>query len=124
MSSRTSSPAYIDASAISISALCIVHCLAIPVLAAFLPVVGVLAEAEWVHRTLVAIALPITAYALFQAQRTTNPSAFGILAIPGLSLLLAGAFIEALHDYETVLTVMGAALLAVAHIWRWRQLNS
>ena len=123
MTARTSSPAYIDASAISISALCIMHCLALPVLAASLPVLGVLTEAEWIHRGLVAIALPITAFALFRAQRTVNPAAFTILAIPGLSLLLAGAFVEALHDYETTLTVMGAVLLATAHIWRWRQLN-
>lgn len=99
------------------------HCLAIPVVAAFLPVLGVVSEAEWVHRALVAIALPITAFALFRAQRTETPSAFAILAIPGLSLLLAGAFVEALHDYETLLTVMGASLLAVAHMWRWRQLS-
>lgn len=123
MSVRTSSTSYVDASAISVSALCIAHCLALPVFAAFLPVLGVVSEAEWVHRVLVIVALPMTLYALFRAQGTHNPVAFAVLAIPGLSLLLSGAFVESLHDYETVLTVMGAVLLATAHIWRWRQLN-
>lgn len=124
MTDRPATASYIDASAIGVSALCVVHCLALPVLAATLPVLGVVSEAEWVHRALVVLALPITLFALFRPHRAANPIAFAILAIPGLALLLAGAFVEALHDYETTLTVMGAVLLATAHIWRWRQLNS
>ncbi|MEL7547841.1 MAG: MerC domain-containing protein [Pseudomonadota bacterium] len=124
MSARTATPSYVDASAISLSALCVIHCLALPVMAAFLPVLGVIGDIEWVHKALVVLALPITGYALFQVSREDTSMAFALLAIPGLSFLLAGAFVESLHDHETLLTVAGASMLAAAHIWRWRQLNA
>lgn len=42
------------------------------------------------------------------------------LAAAGLSLMLASAFMEALHDVETLITVTGAMMVATAHIWRWK----
>ena len=42
------------------------------------------------------------------------------LAPLGLSLLIAGAFVETFHHIETPLSVAGAILLATAHICRWR----
>ena len=54
----------LDTSAVSLSVLCLVHCLALPLVSAFLPLAGVLAEAEWIHRAIVLIAVPITILAL------------------------------------------------------------
>lgn len=112
--------AAIDASAITLSGLCLIHCLALPLMAAFLPVAGVLAEAEWVHKTFVAAALPISGVAILRSWNSPGGSLFAALAIAGLGLLVSAAFVESLHDYETPLTVIGAGLLASAHIWRWR----
>ena len=109
----------IDASAITLSGLCLVHCLALPLMAAFLPLAGVVAEAEWIHKAFVAAALPLSGFAIARGFSRGAGTGFILLATSGLALLMAGAFVEALHDYETPLTVIGALLLASAHVRRW-----
>ena len=109
-----------DAVAVGLSGLCLAHCLALPLLAAMLPVLGLLAEAEWVHQALVVLAVPIALFAFAQAANGQIRALFGLVAGLGASLLVAGAFVEALHDYETLLTVLGAILLAGAHLYRWQ----
>jgi len=66
---KSSQAALLDASAVALSSLCLLHCLALPLLAAALPLFGAWAEAEWVHAVFVAIALPITGFALWRAHR-------------------------------------------------------
>ncbi|MDJ0922339.1 MAG: MerC domain-containing protein [Henriciella sp.] len=110
-----------DAAAITLSGLCLIHCLALPLLVGVLPLAGVLAEAEWLHRAFVVLAVPLSVYVMARCQLSSGQRAvFIMLASIGLGLLIAGAFVEALHDYETLLTVFGAAMLGGAHIWRWR----
>lgn len=109
----------LDASAIGISGLCLVHCLALPLMSAFLPIAGALAEAEWIHAVLVLMALPITGFVIFKHLSSGGAATFPVLATIGLLLLLAAAFVEPLHDVEVLLTVLGAILLATAHIERW-----
>ena len=114
----------LDATAVTISALCVVHCLALPLLAAGLPVLGALAEAEWIHKGLVLSAIPVSILAFTRTHRATGKViGLALLAGLGLSILMSAAFIEAAHDYETPLTVTGASLLAIAHILRWRRLE-
>ncbi|MEM1105092.1 MAG: MerC domain-containing protein [Pseudomonadota bacterium] len=103
-----------DVGAVGLSSLCLVHCLALPVLSAVSPVFGTMAEAEWIHQVLVLIALPISIAAMVRG----GGRVFIALASAGLALLVASAFVEALHDYETPLTVLGASLLAAGHLWR------
>lgn len=109
----------LDSSAIGLSGLCLIHCLALPVVSAFLPLAGTLAEIEWIHKVLVLIALPVTLLAIFRHGATKVGVTFIVPALAGLGLLLSAAFVEALHDLETPLTVAGAVLLSAAHIWRW-----
>lgn len=111
--------AALDASAITLSALCLIHCLALPLLAAVLPIAGLFAEAEWVHKAFVATAVPITGLVVLRGWPHQGGKAFAALAVTGLGLLAGAAFIEALHDLETALTVAGACLLAAAHAWHW-----
>ena len=109
----------LDASAIGLSGLCLVHCLALPLLAAVLPMAGLIAEQEWVHRVFVLTALPISFFALL---RNAGRAGFGvrvIIACIGFALLLAGAFYEPLHDHETLLTVFGGLCLGGAHVLNW-----
>ncbi len=116
MAGRNSTTAVIDGSAIVLSSLCLIHCLALPIMSAALPVAGVWAEAEWVHRLFVLLAVPFAFLALaskFVSYLT------GSLIVFGISFLAAGAFVEALHDYEVSLTVVGAGLLAAGHGLRW-----
>ncbi len=109
----------LDVSAVGLSSLCLVHCLLLPVASAALPLAGALAEAEWVHRVLVLMALPITAFAIMRHRDAPMRLVFIAPACLGLSLLLAAAFAEPLHAFETQLTVAGALLLATTHMGRW-----
>lgn len=114
----TARAAVIDVSAVTVSGLCLVHCLALPLTTAFLPVAGVFAEAEWVHKAFVAAALPPTGLALRRAWVSRSGKTFAVLALTGLFLLVSAAFIPALHDRATVLTVTGALILGSSHAWR------
>lgn len=110
-----------DTMAVGLSGLCLVHCLALPVLGSIMPLMTTVAEAEWVHKVLVMLALPIALLAFAQTRRPATRLVFGTLASLGGVLLVAGAFVEALHDYETHLTVAGACCLAGAHLFRWNR---
>jgi len=119
---RTAS-SLLDAGAIALSSLCLLHCLALPLLAAALPLMGVWAEAEWVHVVFVAIAAPTTGFALWRAHRQQPLPALAMLgAAAGLSLLLAGAVGWPSHEAETPMTVAGSLLIAGTHLWNaWRR---
>ncbi|MEZ5946697.1 MAG: MerC domain-containing protein [Hyphomonas sp.] len=119
MAGRFLKAAVVDASAITLSGLCVVHCLALPVLAAFLPLAGAWSEAEWIHKGFVAFALPLSGFAIIRGLSGPGWKVFVSLAVAGLCLLIAAAFVEALHEFETPITVTGALMLASAHIWRW-----
>ncbi|MDB5429599.1 MAG: hypothetical protein JWP35_715 [Caulobacter sp.] len=111
-----------DASAISLSGLCLIHCLALPVVALFLPALAVWSHAEWVHGVFVAFAIPITTAALWRAARSHGlPLGVILLATPGLLCLLAGALEWPRAQWETPITVAGSLMLASAHIWNWRR---
>ena len=111
----------VDAGAITVSSLCLIHCLALPVLAGVLPLAGAWAEAEWVHKVFVLFAIPISGYAVFAKGARFRDPLFVFLATLGLTLLTAAAFVEALHDFEQPMTAAGALIVAAAHVWRWRR---
>ena len=109
-----------DGVAMSLSGLCLLHCLALPVLAVGLPFLSVVAEAEWVHWLFVALAVPASALALLgSGGRRAGP--LGLGATLGLSLLIAGAAGWPDHDSETVMTVAGGLVLAGVHALNWRR---
>ncbi len=111
----------IDATGIGLSSLCVIHCLALPVLASMLPVLSSWAEAEWVHKLFVLLAIPISGSAAFIRGVHYRNLAFVFFVTLGLALLTASAFLESLHDIERPLTVAGAMIVAIAHLWRWRR---
>lgn len=110
----------LDGLAMSLSGLCLVHCLALPVLALGLPILGIFAEAEWVHWLLVGLAAPVSMLALLGASAHRS---WGLVAVAliGLCLLLAGAAGWPDHDWETALTVAGGLVLASVHWANWRR---
>ncbi len=109
-----------DGAAICLSGLCILHCLALPIAASLMPIFGSLAENEWIHKALV-IATPfLVGAALFRSCPGRDRIIFVAIAGTGVAFLFAAAFVHELHDYETPLTVVGALILASAHLFRWR----
>lgn len=114
----------LDQTAVCLSALCTLHCVALPAVSVLLPALASVAEAEWVHKTLVLIAVPVSVLAFVQSIRTDVAFIFGLLVSIGLGLLLTGAFFEPMHDYETLLTLSGAAFVCLAHVLRWRHFRT
>ena len=111
-----------DVSAIGLSALCLVHCLLLPVVAALLPVLAAAGEAEWMHLLFVVLAVPLATAALWRAHGLRPlPGPLLALAGTGITGLLAGALGWPSEALETPLTVAGGVLLASAHVWNWRR---
>jgi hypothetical protein len=113
-------PGLWDGVAISASGLCLVHCLALPVASAALPILGVAADAEWIHWLFLAIAAPA---ALFAFRHGTGASTWAMrgLAALGVGLLLLGALGWPDHEWETGWTVAGGSALIIAHLWNFRR---
>lgn len=82
----------LDVSAVGLSALCLIHCLALPALSLLLPVLGLWAQAEWIHVAFIVAATPVAILALVDL-RMRKPHSWTILGIAGsgLALMLAGA---------------------------------
>ena len=110
--------ARLDLCAIGLSTLCVLHCVALPVLAALMPVAAQAAESELVHRVLVVAAVPVSLRVIWKTLPVAGNRLFVGAALVGLGLLLLAAFVEAVAPYEEPITIVGAALLGLAHLWR------
>lgn len=106
-----------DRAATALSALCIVHCLALPVLASVMPFLAVVEQAEWLHWLFAGLAAIISASVPIRDVLARTPG-FLIPAGLGISFLIAGLFADQLSASETILTVIGGLLVAFAHIRR------
>lgn len=122
MNADTPNPALssLDRWGIMISSACLVHCLALPLLGAMLPLFAASLPAdEWVHPLLLGTALPVTGLALLRGYRRHRLARPALLGCLGLGLITAALFSGA-HDVEAVLTVAGGLLVATAHLLNWR----
>lgn len=107
-----------DGIAASASLLCLVHCLALPMLAAALPALGLLlAHSVLVHGLLLALTLPLGIWTLTRGRHRAGrrPLAIGLL---GFILMCTALLLP--EGGERALTVMGVGLVAVAHWRNWR----
>ena len=119
---RWSPVARLDLYAAGLSTLCVLHCVALPVLVALMPVVAQAAESELVHQVLVVIAVPVSLRVVWKTGLAPGSRLFVGAALVGLGLLLLGGFVEAVSAYEVPITVAGGALLGSAHIWHWMRI--
>lgn len=110
-----------DGLAIGASLLCLIHCLALPVLIALLPALAsLLPIPEGFHLAALAFAVPASAIALANGYR--QHGALLPAAIAALGLCLLGWGVLGGHDIatETGITVLGSVLLAGSHAYNWR----
>ncbi len=119
MALESNSAARLDLYAVGLSTLCVLHCIALPLLVSLLPAVAQAADSEIVHRILVIVAVPVSLQVLWKARPLHGKRLFVGAALVGLVLLLLAAFMDALEAYEEPLTVAGGVLLASAHLWHW-----
>lgn len=112
----------LDATAVGLSALCLIHCLALPLLVAALPALSALACAEWVHVVVVAAAAPVAALAIGPVFKLRPlPWTIPALAASGLLLMLLAVTGWLGEDWETPLSAVGGIALGTAHMLNWRR---
>ena len=101
-------------------ALCLLHCLALPLVAGALPTLGVafLAD-EAVHEILAFALIALAALAFAPGFRRHRDARVLVLMAAGLGLILfatwGGAFIDLSEPAEVVVSVMGSLFLIAAH---------
>jgi len=127
MVGRTAS-LFLDRAAISLSLLCIVHCLALPVLLVLMPTLATLSIAdEHFHVVLLFLILPTSFAALFMGYRRHRRLAAMTWGLAGVGVLLGAALFG--HDVlggagEKALTVVGSLLVTVGHVLNFRRCRS
>lgn len=112
------SPMKADIAGIALSAACLVHCLLLPVVILAAPAWHVwLGETETaLHWVLFGIALLVTGWALYAGYRRHAAMSVVATGAVGLLVMLAGAAHVFGRPTEATLTILGAAIVAAAHL--------
>ena len=111
---------WIDRSALGLSGLCLVHCLAGSLILAALSVSGGFMWSHNIHMVGLAAAIPLAGFGLWRGVR--RHGRWLVAAIGGLGVgLMAGALFAA-HGAaaEVFYTVLGVSLLGAAHLLNLR----
>ena len=117
----TSISTKLDKTAIGISALCVAHCLLLPIGLSLLPsltIIGVLSD-EVFHSLLVVLILPTSLVALSLGCKLHRSWGVFFLGFAGISILVLTALFA--HDFfgeefEKIATIFGAVLIAASHV--------
>lgn len=115
---------WLDRSALTLSGLCLVHCLAGSVLLAAASVGGGFFSHR-VHAVGLALALPLAVFALWRGAQQHGRRAVLVLGGCGVGLMAASLAVG--HgSSETVLSVVGVSLLAAGHLFnlRWSRAHA
>lgn len=110
---------WIDRSAMSLSGLCVIHCLAGSLLISTISLTGGLLSHN-VHLVGLLLALPLAAVALINGARRHGRIAVLVLGGIGLALMAASLFIAHGTSFEVAISLVGVALLATAHLLNLR----
>jgi len=109
-----------DKAAISLSFICTVHCLALPLLVVLLPALAVFnLEDEASHLWMLAAVVPTSLFALTMGCKKHKKIAVMVFGLVGLAVLIAAVVLG--HDIlsetgEQVLLVSGAIIIALGHL--------
>lgn len=116
--------ALVDRTAVGLSLLCAVHCLALPLAIALLPSLSALGLADEAFHTWLALAvIPLSAFALTLGCKAHRQMVVFYTGLAGLSLLCLPLLLghELLGESgEKTLTLAGAVLIAASHIKNFR----
>ncbi len=113
-----------DKTAIALSVLCTIHCLALPLAVVLLPSIAALPlNDEAFHSWMVFAIIPVSIYALTMGCK--KHQRYRLLWLGGLGVLtlILTAFLG--HDvlgefWEKTLTVIGSSIIVFGHIWNYR----
>lgn len=113
---------HLDSAGVTLSGICLVHCLVLPLLATLLPAAGQIFDESTnhlIHWALLGVALPISIVALGRGARVLRSRAWLILGGLGLTLMAVAVVLEHASATEEHLTLSGVLLLAAAHLGNW-----
>lgn len=109
----------LDKSAMTLSGLCLVHCLAGSLLLTVFA-----ASSGWmghnVHLVGLMLALPLAAVALWRGVRIHGRFAIAALGAVGIALMATSLLLGHGQAGEIALSVAGVSMLAIAHMWNLR----
>lgn len=112
----------LDRTAVALSGICLLHCLALPFLVVLLPLATELPATHW-HAELLVIVLPVSIVAFAMGYRRHGSLRIMAAGTFGLLLLVLGGTIVHAHygvAEDRALTVAGSLILAVAHFYNAR----
>lgn len=109
----------LDRTAVALSGLCLLHCLALPLLILGTPFVAALAGSHW-HAPMLLLVVPVSLFAIVMGYLRHGNRPIVVMAAVGLLLLIFAGTVA--HDAlsattDRTLTVIGSLLLAAVH-WR------
>jgi len=114
-----SSSRYFDRAAIALSAICIVHCLVVPLLVALLPLAAVaLGEAGHFHGLMLWLVIPSSFIGFYLGYREHSRAGFGMLGAVGLGLITVAALLghgQWTSWLEASISLLGSLILVRAH---------
>lgn len=112
----------LDRTAVALSGLCLLHCLALPFVVGLLPLAGQV-NGNHFHLQMLLVVVPISVIALALGFRRHGSVAVITGGAAGLLILFAGATV--VHDQlglvaDRMVTIVAALTLAVAHFYNSR----
>lgn len=114
-----------DRIGISLSGICLIHCLAFPVVLSLLPMwASGDALHDWLHPVFAILLVPTTIFAWVRGLRVHGRKIIGIPLAIGLVLVVAASVVaglEAGEATEVVITSLGSVLLVIGHFANWRE---
>lgn len=117
-------PLALDKPAIILSTLCVLHCLALPLLTVLLPSLAILPlNQEMFHVAMVICVLPTSIYAITLGCKKHRKLSIAYTTVLGLIALVAAVVYGESHLGEVgekLLTTFGAVVIASAHIRNYK----
>jgi hypothetical protein len=112
----------LDQLAVTLSGLCLLHCLLLPFIVAVLPFLGQFGD-DHLHAEMLIVVLPVSIIALALGYRRHRHTGVVVAGIVGLAILTIGGTIA--HSAygllaDRALTVVGSITLAVTHYRNFR----
>lgn len=111
----------IEGAAVSASLLCLVHCLALPLLLLLLPgVIGMFARSDAFHYVALALVVPAALVAFWLGYRRHRARRPAFLGLAGMACLVVALLPGIGRGAELAITVAGSLLLITGHTMNWQ----
>lgn len=117
MENGVKSPEILDKAAVALSGLCLLHCLALPLVIVLLPFLNEVAVDQW-HAPMLLVVIPVSVFAFALGfRRHGNRSVLTTGAVGMLLMVIGGTLAHYFLGLtaDRLLTITGAVVLAAAH---------